>query len=459
MAFLSFLARQTPRGMRDVLPGEQAWKQQIETDLLRLFALWGYAPVATPTFEYTEALERGNGHSDKLYRFFDRDGSALALRPEVTTPIARLVATRLRDAAFPLRLAYVGSVFRYDEPQAGRHREFTQAGVELIGSDRPEADAEVVAMAVSALAATGLTNFAVDIGHVGYYRGIVDALPLAAEVKLQVRQAVLSRNLVALEEVLAGSGLNRADAERVLALPGLRGDATVLDRAADLVKGTPAEAACLEALANLREILAYVSGHGLAPPVRVDLGLLKDLDYYTGMVLEGYTADLGFSICSGGRYDRLLGRFDFPAPASGFALGVERLLLALVRQRAKGPSPHAEVVLCWEQGAAEQAVRAAAALRQRGIRVALEVSGRPLEAIRAAAGQAGAWWVVQAQADGLLQVWPHADPAQRDAEVAGAPRSAGAAGVWSVEQFAAQVEASTGGEVNPHAIKRGVQID
>lgn len=370
---------QTPRGAKDILPKEAYVKSRLEQRAAAYIERWGYARVYTPTFEFFDAIAQGDGPvlADSLYRFVDRDGATLALRPEMTIPIARMVATRYQPEQMPLRLYYVGSVFRYAEPQAGRYREFTQVGVELIGASGPRADAEVIAVAAGVLESLGLASFRLDLGHVGYFRGLVKAVKderLSGELK----DALLRRDYVRYEATARESGLDPARQRALLALPRLRGDGDVLAEARGLAQGCDE---ALQALENLGAIYELVKAQGLGDRVGIDLGITKDIDYYSGLLIEGYTPELGFTLASGGRYDSLVGRFGQEFAATGFAFGVERAMLALDRQgwREQGPPP-AEILIAGEAGLEGALLRLAAELRRRGALVEVDVLGLSAEA-------------------------------------------------------------------------------
>lgn len=373
MSALKHTIVQTPKGAKDILPREAYVKSRLEQRAAAFAEAWGYARVYTPTFEFYDALAQGDGPvlADLLYRFVDREGETLALRPEMTIPIARMVATRYRPDEMPLRLYYIGSVFRYAEPQAGRHREFTQVGVELIGAEGPRADAEVVTLAAGLLESLGLASFRLDLGHIGFFQGLVETVndrPLAGELK----DALLAQDYVRYEAVVRESGLDGDRQRALLTLPVLRGGEEVLDEARSLAKGCPQ---ALAAIDNLAVVYRLVKAYGLADRVAIDLGITKDFDYYSGLLIEGYTPELGFALGSGGRYDHLFGRFGREFAATGFAFGVERLMLALDRQGWREHQPPAEVLLT--AGDEEQATlfELAAALRRRGVRVEVDVSG------------------------------------------------------------------------------------
>ncbi len=310
-----------PAGVRDWLPHELARKRDVELVIRAVFGRWAYEEVQTPTFERFDVLEKGLGSElvDQAYRFSDRRATALALRPEMTTPIARLVSTRMREAPLPLRLSYVTPVYRYyDQPQEGRLRELTQGGVELIGSPGLDADAETLFMAIETLDEIGLRDALFDVNDASVVDGILDGVGLASETALVAKGFMKERNIVALRK------LEPALVEFAMT----RGGVEVLERARRVCR-TPASIAALDRLAELLR-RAQMLGYGAR--IQVDFALLRDLEYYTGFIFEGYVPEVGFSLCGGGRYDSLLPRFGFNVPAVGWTAGVERLLIALERR-------------------------------------------------------------------------------------------------------------------------------
>lgn len=384
---LKYTKVQTPRGVRDILPPEAQWKSRLEAKAAEYLERWGYARVYTPTFEFYDALAQGDGTvmTEKLYRFVDRDGTTLALRPEMTTPIARLAATRFREEEMPLRLYYVGSVFRYDEPQAGRHREFTQVGVELIGVDQPAADAEVVLLAIEVLEHLGLSSLKIDLGQIGYFHGLIQGIADRAYVA-ELKQALLARDYVRYEALVDGGPIESKRRAALLALPELRGSKDVLEEARRLAEGVPGSLAAVE---NLRSIYNLIKAYGLTDRVAIDLGMVKDLEYYSGLLLEGYTPELGFTLCTGGRYDSLAGRFGREAPATGFAFGVERAMLALDRQGRREKERRPDLFLYAPEDRAEELFALAAEVRARGITAELDVRDLSRSEALAVAGRRG----------------------------------------------------------------------
>lgn len=309
-----------PAGVRDWLPHELARKREIEEKIRAVFSRWSYQEVLTPGFERFDVLESGLGEAltEETFRFSDRQANALALRPEMTTPIARLVSTRMREEPLPLRLSYVAPAYRYEEPQEGRMREFTQAGVELIGWGGVDADAETLFMAVEVLDAVGLGDACFDINDASVVDGAIEAMGIAPAQRKQCKAAIADRNIVTLQEMDA----------RVADFALLRGKGEALESIRPLCV-TPASR---EGLARLQRLLERASELGIGDRVTVDFALLRDLEYYTGFVFEGYVDELGFSLCGGGRYDGLLPRFGLDVPAVGWMCGIERILIALERR-------------------------------------------------------------------------------------------------------------------------------
>jgi len=357
--------RQLPAGMRDQTSEDVAARRRLEARIRDVFARWGYAEVATPTLEYLETFLRAAGptFADRLMKLVDGGGEVLALRPEMTVPIARLAATRLLPAGVtPLRVSYVAAVFRGQDAGSGRLREFIQAGVELIGDGSVQADVEVIALAAEALQTARPQSPAISVSHAGFLRGILSMLP--DEDAETVRDLLYRRAFADLDRVVpAGPAL---DALRMV--PALRG-ADALDRAAPLAVSAESRAA----LDLLRGVLDGVAAHDLAVRIDVDLGLIRDFDYYSGIVFEAHAGGIGQPLLGGGRYDGLLARFGHAAPATGFALSVERLLEAgTVRE-----TEWATIVMRYDPGAYRRAVRAAASLRAADLGVVIVPAGVP----------------------------------------------------------------------------------
>ena len=319
-----------PAGVRDWLPEELKRKRSVEAAIRGVFTRFGYDEVETPAIERYETLLAGLGDhvAAQTYRFDDRRGTELALRPEMTTSIARLVSTRMGDR-LPVRLAYIARVFRFEEPQEGRMREFTQAGLELIGASDRAADAEALFTAIAMLDEVALDAAQFDINHVAVVDGVLAALGIPATLIGAVKGALATRNLVGLRELLSERYARAAKTLFEVALA--RGTNDLLNYLAPFC---PTEAAN-DGLQRLRDLLRQARERGLSERVTVDFTLLRGPGYYTGLVFEGYVGEIGFPLCGGGRYDDLLPRFGLTAPAVGWSTGVERMLIALERREKK----------------------------------------------------------------------------------------------------------------------------
>lgn len=361
-----------PQGVVDLFFEDASSKRQLEHSLHKLFLTWAYRELIPPTFEYADTLasEGGTQLAEEMYRFVDRDGRTLALRPDLTIPTARVVGTRLYDQPMPLRLFYIGSVFRYEAPQAGRQREFTQAGIELIGAATPEADAEVLALTVEALRTAGLQGFQVALGQMAFFRGLLAELAVSPGVIAVLQSAIDRKNLAELEAALDRLTIGGAARQTLLALPALHGQPHVLA----LGRRHCLNEAMSQALDRLEAIQQLLAGYGVAGAVSFDLGETRGMEYYTGITFKGYAPGLGFSVCSGGRYDDLVGHFGPPQPAVGCALWLDRILLVRQRQGWRPPQEPPDLVLASDGCAACLAL--ALALRRRGLRVEVEVAGR-----------------------------------------------------------------------------------
>ncbi len=364
---------QIPHGVQDRFLAEAARRRQAEAVVRECFSRWGYQEVIPPTFEYYENLAVGASAELKetMYRFLDPKGRTLALRADFTPQVARMAATKLFDQPMPLRCFYVGSLFRREEPQAGRKREFTQAGVELVGADTIEADAEVVALSIAALEALELHDFQVNLGQMAFFRALTDELP--DEFLAPIREAIDHKNSGRLAEALAQAALSEGCARLIQRLPHLIGGPEVLDEARNLSADLPRGAEAIVALDRLGEIHRLLHAYGVADRVILDLSEVRGMDYYTGITFRGVAPGLGWPIVSGGRYDELIAHFGRPMAAVGFGLGIERVLLVQVHQGLPAPSPAPQVLLhCCDQPACLALI---GHLRQRGCRVEVDVLG------------------------------------------------------------------------------------
>jgi ATP phosphoribosyltransferase regulatory subunit len=320
-----------PPGTRDILPDEMRELRALSASLLETFDRFGYGEVWTPTMEYEAVLVQGDERAAGVsYRLFDEHGQVLALRPDMTIPIARLVSSRYSEAEPPFRLCYLSHAYRAIRPQRGQQREFLQAGVELIGADAPNGTVEVLEVLCAALDAAGLNRARIGLGDAGLYRGLLEAVGVTEEPRSKALEALERHDFVALEAEVRSLDLDAEKQEVLVSLPQLRGGKEVIERAIAL-GGEDTKSAT----ARLRETAEGIERRGIGERVIFDLGLVRDLGYYTGAIFEVYDPALGHVIGAGGRYDDLLGRFGRALPACGFALFVERVHVAQAEEERR----------------------------------------------------------------------------------------------------------------------------
>jgi ATP phosphoribosyltransferase regulatory subunit len=355
---------QVPPGVQCFV-GEQARRRRrIEETVVSVFEGWDYEEIIPPLFDYADVFT-GEALAPKTYSFVGRDGSVLALRPDFTSLIAKIAAGRLRDRPAPLRLYYSGEVVRYEPVAAGRQSELYQMGLEHLGGDARAADAEVLAIAAECLERLGVEGFVLALGHVGVFSGLVASAGFAGEALRALRDAVEAKDAAGVRNALARAAVApdvAAALERLTSLAG--GRETIEEAAHALAFCAPAALA----VAELRTVVDALDAAGLGGHVAVDLGEVRGLDYYTGLVFRVFAPGLGFEAGSGGRYDTLVARFGRPLPAVGFMLGLDRVALLLERRggtAAQPPEPAERIAV----GALGEALAAARGRRARGVRV------------------------------------------------------------------------------------------
>ncbi len=320
-----------PPGTRDILPDEMRELRRLSTNLLQTFERFGYGEVWTPTMEYEDVLVQGDERAaGASYRLFDEHGQVLALRSDMTIPIARLVATRYTDSDLPLRFCYVSHAYRAVRPQRGQQREFLQAGIELIGAEAPGGTVDVLEVLSAALDAGGLPRTRIGLGDAGLFGALLQAMGVGPGDANSLIEALARHNLVELEQRVDELELPDQRKRTLVDLPQLRGGAEVIERAIEL-GGDDVRAP----ISRLADVAAGLAQRDLADRVIFDLGLVRDLGYYTGAIFEVYDPALGHVIGGGGRYDELIGRFGRRVPACGFALYVERMHVAQAEEERR----------------------------------------------------------------------------------------------------------------------------
>jgi len=357
-------AQRRASGFTDWLPGQARRRRDLAGTIIATFESWGYGLLDTPLVELLETVAAGidSDQQAELFRFADSDGAMLALVAERTVSVARVVASHLAGGPYPLRLCYSGPVLRNAALLGGRRREAMQAGCELVGSDSLSADAECIALAACALRESGVHSVQIDVGHADFIPGLLESAGLDSAVQASVLASLARRDLVAVEEALERTDFAGAERRLVLAFPTLRGGPGILEAAAEDVRGERPRRA-LEQLGLLWDLLV---AHGIDDSVQLDLGAVRDWDYYTGPIFEVFARDSGFPLGSGGRYDRLLQRFGLPEPATGFVLHIDRCYDTVSRRGGDAAAASA-LRIAWNSHAHADALRLASTLRALGV--------------------------------------------------------------------------------------------
>lgn len=356
----------TPEGTRDYLFEESALKRIVENKTRQIFKSMGYSRIITPGLEFFDVFNMSYIPQEELYKLTDNKGRLMAVRPDSTMPIARVVATRLKDAALPLRLYYTQPVYQFTPSLKGRSTEVNQTGIELIGSASRMADVEVISAALSVLSTVdddiqGKVNYSLELGDVRIFRELMHRLSATPSQKEEIRNLIESKNYPALNDVLDKLGDNKIT-HALRKLPTLFGGEEVFDRAAEVFQDERIQ----QILDSMRELYRTVCAIRKDANVIVDLGLVNKTDYYTGLVIKGYLEGYGEEVISGGRYDTLLSEFGYDQPAVGMAVNVDAVANVIGKKYTpKQTSP--DVLIAAESGFEAEAVRRAEALREEGV--------------------------------------------------------------------------------------------
>ncbi|MDW8801171.1 ATP phosphoribosyltransferase regulatory subunit [Clostridium sp. A1-XYC3] len=373
--------RYIPEGTRDMLFEECSRKIQVENILRTTYVNSGFLEVISPTLEFYDVFsgETSTLAQEKMYKLLDNQGRILVLRPDMTTPIARLAATKLKDAPHPLKLCYTSNIYRMNESLNGKNSEITQSGIELIGIDNIKADVEVIITGISALLSCGLDNFKIELGHAEFFKAIVEEANFEDEVKEKLRIHIENKNFTALSEFLEEK---KADIDEktvfiLKELPKLFGNIEILDKASELTVNSRA----LDALETIRNVYKVIEDAELSGYLSVDLGMVQDLNYYTGIVFRGYAPGVGGNILSGGRYDKLIYQFGEEQAATGLAIDVDSILTALQNSDSK-ESVKEKILIYYKEGQFREAYRKAIELRRSGIITELNLTNSYEEAVK-----------------------------------------------------------------------------
>jgi ATP phosphoribosyltransferase, regulatory subunit len=355
----------TPEGVRDIYGEEYAKKLKLEKLIHKKLKSFGYQDIQTPSFEFFDVFSReiGTTPSKELYKFFDKEGNTLVLRPDFTPSMARCAAKYFMEETFPIRFCYLGNTFTNISSLQGKLCEVTQMGAELIGDGSVEADAEMIAMLIECLKSAGLERFQVTVGEADYFRGLCEAAGLSKETELELRENVSGKNIFAVEDLLKEQHIEEEYREAFLKITELFGAAEVLEKAEALVSN----ARSLRAVERLKQVYELLRIYGAEQYISFDFGMLSKYHYYTGVTFRAYTYGVGDAIVKGGRYDNLLKTFGKDAPAVGFVVVLDDLMTAMASQKIILSAKEEHGILVYEKAAFERALLRAGELRKSGV--------------------------------------------------------------------------------------------
>ena len=361
----------TPEGVRDIYNDECEEKLFIQNCLHSIIRKYGYRDIQTPSFEFFDIFnkERGSVASKNMFKFFDREGNTLVLRPDMTPSIARCAAKYFENNTDPIRLCYTGSTFVNNSRYQGRLKETTQAGCELIGDASIGADAEMIALLIESILRTGLTEFQVEIGHIGFFKGLVKEAGLSQESETELRDIIRGKNIFRVGEILDNENISKERGECFYKLPQLFGEVEILNKAKELTNDDMA----LDAITHLEKLYDLLKVYGFEKYVSFDLGMLSNLDYYTGVIFQAYTYDVGEPVANGGRYDKLIRQFGKDMASVGFCITIDLLHQALKRQDIPVPIETRGIALVYDEENHTGAIKLAKFLREEGVKTTLFV--------------------------------------------------------------------------------------
>jgi len=370
----------TPEGVQDILFEDCFLKRELEHKLRNLFRASGFYEIETPTLEFYDTFSADGDLTpqETMFKFFDPQGRILVLRPDATIPVARVAATKLKDMEYPMKVSYIGNTFRYNELGGGRQKEFTQAGIEILGVNTAEADAEVIAIAAASMKAAGIQKFQIDIGQVDFFKGIMEQTGLSAEDTEQMRVLIDKKDFIGIEELVEKYNISADLKSLILDIPRLFGSADIIDS----VEKRTDNARSIAALQNLRKVLQILDDYELSEYISIDLGMVQSLNYYTGIIFRGFTYGVGFPVISGGRYDNLVEKFGKKCSATGFSTGVNLLMIALEKQKIDVQKPCVQTLVCYDKDSRKIAFMLCEELRNQGMSVEMDVTGKDFEEIK-----------------------------------------------------------------------------
>ncbi|MHB8061822.1 MAG: ATP phosphoribosyltransferase regulatory subunit [Ruminiclostridium sp.] len=357
----------TPDGVQDILFDECYAKRELENKIRNTFRSYGYYEIESPTIEFFDVFSSEIEHfpQESMVKFFDQKGRILVLRPDITVPVARITATKNREVKLPIKYSYIGNVFRFNEVGGGRQNEFTQAGVEMFGDYSSESDAEIIAIAINTLKIAGLENFQIDVGQVEFFKGLAEEAGFTNEDVITISKLIDRKDIVGVEEIANRYEMDDELRRLILKLPGLFGSIELIKK----LKQDTKNSRSLAALENIEEVIGILGDYGFSQYISIDFGMLKGLNYDTGIIFRGFTHGVGFPILSGGRYDSLTSSFGRACPATGFSLGMNMLMTALEKSEMPLEKPSVDSLICYKKCNRKNAIEIAEALRKQPMNI------------------------------------------------------------------------------------------
>lgn len=353
----------TPEGVRDIYNVECGKKLALESRLKKVFHMYGYHDIQTPTFEYFDVFRKeiGTIPSRELYKFFDKEGNTLVLRPDFTPSIARAAATLFQEEQLPIRLCYTGSTFVNHSSYQGRLRETTQMGAELLGDDSVEADAEMLALVIESMLTIGLKEFQLTVSNVDFLQSLIEDADLDEDARERVRELITNRNFYGVEEYLESIQVKRSSKEAFGKMNELLGGADILEKAKNIAPNSKG----VMALRRLEKIYEILKLYGVEKFVTFDLSMSGTYGYYTGIIFRGYTYGTGDAIVKGGRYDHLVEKFGKKSASIGFAIVIDELMKALIRQKIRIVYTRKNTIVLYDEGRLREAIALAKDFRRK----------------------------------------------------------------------------------------------
>ncbi|APF26444.1 ATP phosphoribosyltransferase, regulatory subunit [Clostridium sporogenes] len=338
-----------PEGMKDILFEESNIKLNIEDQLRKIYKYSGFSEIISPTLEFYDVFNSNiqTIPQEKMYKLFDNLGRILVLRPDMTTPIGRITGTKMKECTYPLKLCYTANIFRVNEKLNGKLGEITQSGIEIIGTKGIKSDVDSIVTAIDALSSLGLRNFKIELGEAGLFEALTENMRIKEENLKKLKEIIRNKNYVALKKFLDEiiSKYSKNDFEIIENLPKLFGGIEIIEKAKNLTKNEKA----LKSLNDIYNIYKSIEDIGLGSYISIDLGMVQNIDYYTGVIFKGYVEEVGGSILSGGRYDNLIQHFGAKLPAIGFAINVDDVMIALKKQNTISIDKDKKVLISYKE--------------------------------------------------------------------------------------------------------------